>query len=594
MKTTLTYLGHEATEHHMNISTVKQLAITLGLPIPYLALWHISAAFEYAPFASLWYAPAGLTVAILLLWKGSGLIRAVICAFVVALYAHYEYNEQVEFTSALIVAIAAAITHTGPYWLALKLSERISTLVSAYESPPPIRALSFTFSMLLGALGAALLGITVQVNLGYLPISVGLDIWLSWWIGDYVGAMIIGPVFFIVGLKLFGTSAAPGKLWLVDWLKDTQKNTFLKPDVLTLFAITLVPATIALLRGKYEPSLPLLFGFILTLLPLLILATRQTMSTLVIANFTGSLLLIFAVKVVGLVGDAVAYQSAIQANAIAGMVIIEFVKNIDERTQMLINSNKALTKAGALLSIEKIGSTITHELSTPLQSALFSIQSAAHAYSHGSTNTGGINKNLNTAELAINHAAQVVGKMRSFSTIPDHEPPTSNLKNVIEETLGILKADKSTGKIKFEILGDSPDFSVAMNESNLRQVLLNLTTNSVRSTIERNASKITISVNATDGQWISVVVQDYGPPLEVSDPDDLFSLDPNRESKGLGLGLWISKSIADQSGGALRYVETHHGRPCTGTDTPNGFYFELRVLKSDEGLPDYFESKLAI
>jgi len=47
---------------------LKNTLVTCSLIQLYIALWKGSAIFEYAPYTSLWFAPAGFSVAILMLW----------------------------------------------------------------------------------------------------------------------------------------------------------------------------------------------------------------------------------------------------------------------------------------------------------------------------------------------------------------------------------------------------------------------------------------------------------------------------------------------------------------------------------------------
>jgi len=60
----------------MNKTRLRNSATKISLIIVYLALWYAASIFEYKPGVSLWYAPAGLTVAILMLWKEDSFFKS--------------------------------------------------------------------------------------------------------------------------------------------------------------------------------------------------------------------------------------------------------------------------------------------------------------------------------------------------------------------------------------------------------------------------------------------------------------------------------------------------------------------------------------
>jgi signal transduction histidine kinase len=96
----------------------------------------------------------------------------------------------------------------------------------------------------------------------------------------------------------------------------------------------------------------------------------------------------------------------------------------------------------------------------------------------------------------------------------------------------------------------------------LTQVFVNLLANANKFAPEE--STVRIGAHAQDG-WVITWVEDEGPGPAASDSEIIFSRfkrgsDEEPEPGGLGLGLWIVKSIVDRHGGNVALERTDEGR----------------------------------
>jgi C4-dicarboxylate-specific signal transduction histidine kinase len=108
------------------------------------------------------------------------------------------------------------------------------------------------------------------------------------------------------------------------------------------------------------------------------------------------------------------------------------------------------------------------------------------------------------------------------------------------------------------------------DRTNLLQIFLNLTTNSVRALSQSGAERfLTISANST-ANGVSVEFLDNGGG--VAHPEDLFHpFQP--AAQATGLGLYLSRAFARSFGGDVRY------KPLTGRAC---FVVELRAAATTE------------
>lgn len=172
------------------------------------------------------------------------------------------------------------------------------------------------------------------------------------------------------------------------------------------------------------------------------------------------------------------------------------------------------------------------------------------------------------------------GKME---LVPVEYDFASVLNDVVNMTMGKAKDKGLSYEIDVE-----PDIPSVMrgDEIRIRQIILNITNNAIKYT-EKGSVTLHISFDRSDNR-LRVSVADTGMGIRKDDLDKLFSsfqrLDEtrNRNIEGTGLGLNITKQLAEMMGGIIR-VESEYGKGSVFSaeiiqeivdDTPIGNYME--------------------
>jgi len=524
---------------------------TTLLIVLYIAVWHFSAIFEYAPSASLWYAPSGLTVAILMLWKNDGFIKVWFGIFFISVLAKYP---QFDVISVLLISASAGFTHAAPYWLALKAFDRTQSISESKSDRVLLRPILYAFYLLIGALGAALLGIMAQVIFADMTFSIAKNIWLGWWLGDYVGAIVLAPVFIFIGCKYLSNIIKPKNTFLIHYSQAKKLFPTERLSQVAWVLIVLLPSIIVIVRVEFDDRIPALLAFLFALLPIAILSMRNTWGTLVTSTFSSSLLIIGAVQYVGIQDDAINYQTTLLAITVTSLYFYDFVRSFELRAQELVETEHSLSMASKLLTLNEVGANIAHELSTPLQAALTSSQRVRRRLEKSDDDWSIEIDELNNIKDAVNQANVTVDSVRSLVKTTQSSISFYTIDDAIQLACKLSEPTVNKHNIQMTVENTGEQACVIIAQGELVQILLNLISNSLRSAAQSVLKTVTITVELKNESLVFIKVTDSGNGVDEMNMLNLFKFGYSKSKNGLGLGLWTSKSIAERQGGTLEYI----------------------------------------
>ncbi len=182
-------------------------------------------------------------------------------------------------------------------------------------------------------------------------------------------------------------------------------------------------------------------------------------------------------------------------------------------------------------------------------------------------------------------------------------PVEYDFSSVLNDIVNMTMKKAQEKGLSYELEVDPTIPSVLYgDEIRIRQIILNLTNNAIKYT-QQGSIKIRISYRRSDS-FLCCSVKDTGMGIRPEDQDKLFSsfqrLDEtkNRKIEGTGLGLNITKQLAEIMGGEVR-VESVYGEGSTFTaemmqkavnETPIGDYTEH--LKEARAENEIFKPRL--
>jgi len=233
---------------------------------------------------------------------------------------------------------------------------------------------------------------------------------------------------------------------------------------------------------------------------------------------------------------------------------------VDERTAALRRSldqlehaQQAVVANERLAALGQMAATVGHELRNPLgvlTNSMYLIRRSTLA-----TADDRLNRQLDTADREISAATLIVSDLLEFSRPRAANPTTVDVEGLLAEAVSV--APPPTGIRVEQVGGGLPP--VVADRDQIRQVILNLLTNAYEAMPD--GGLVTVGGKKADDA-VEIFVTDGGTGMDEQTRAQVFEPFFSKKIKGTGLGLAVSKRIAESHGGTLS-ITSEEGRGTT-------------------------------
>jgi two-component system, OmpR family, sensor kinase len=250
----------------------------------------------------------------------------------------------------------------------------------------------------------------------------------------------------------------------------------------------------------------------------------------------------------------------------------------DEMARLAVTINGMLARLEqSFASLRRFTADASHELKTPLMVLRAGVE---RGLTHPKTPRE-VMQSLDETLDQINQMTEMVDNLLTLARADEGRAPLaleqSDMRDLVadvSETAGMLGED---AKVSVTTEMPSEPVLLAVDRHRIRELLLNLVTNAIKYTPAGGKVGLTL---AEDDEAVTLVVSDTGIGIAPGDLPHIFDrfwrADPARsrtgERPGVGLGLAITKWIAEAHGGAIT-VQSRPGR---------GSAFTVRLPRSLE------------
>ena len=438
----------------------------------------------------------------------------------------------------------------------------------------------FTFAL------AALISTVVAPTAGVSSLAVGgfalwsnyWPIWLTWWLGDASGDLVVAPL-----LVLWSVSATQRK-----WNQKQAVEVSVLLFLLVLLAETVFGGWFPISARNYPISFicgPIViwtaFRFtpretatgIFVLSAIAIWGTLHGFGPFILQTENQSLLML---------------QSWTAALTITAMAIAAAIAERN-RAHVAIEQQKETVEA-ANRTKDNFLAMLSHELRTPLtpvMAALDTLESDGQRSFESKNSLSMIRRNVELESQLIDDLLDLTRITKDklqlrFGTLDAHEV----INNVVE----ICRPESQSRNLKLNLNLRAGAHHVSGDAAKFQQIVWNLLKNAIKFTADHG--EITISSSNPEPQLLAIAVHDTGIGIQpeimnrIFDPFEQGERTFQRRYGGLGLGLAISKSLAQAHGGTLIAQSEGSDRGSTFTLTMRTVPAPTRIVKLTEPAPE--------
>ncbi|HEX6530068.1 MAG TPA: MASE1 domain-containing protein [Burkholderiales bacterium] len=381
----------------------------------------------------------------------------------------------------------------------------------------------FTAAVIPGTAVVAAAFVGVLYAAGSLGDAALLPAWLRFWVGDGVGVLVTAPLLLVAadpaGRRAFGALA---RRW----------ETYVQ--------VALLGATLWLIFAGLggDPS----HHFFLVFPPLIWTAIRHGLGGAILA-----VALVQIGVVLGIHHHPVQSLPVIELQAlVAALTLTALYLGVmtDERER----ANEGLKQSLRLATAGEMAGAIAHEVNQPLTALTNYARSGQMLAAAG--RSGELGAVLEKMLAEAQRASEVVRRLRDLfregRTRLEQVPVTRLLDSVRSEAL------------EMRVEPGLPDLLV--DRLQIELVLRNLIANANEALDGRSvAAAVALSAQRHDAQHVRIVVTDNGPGIAAADRERVFEPFVSGKPSGMGLGLAVSRAIAEAHGGSLDAMPGPHG-----------------------------------
>lgn len=248
----------------------------------------------------------------------------------------------------------------------------------------------------------------------------------------------------------------------------------------------------------------------------------------------------------------------------SGQIVQWFGVDIDIDAQKLaegrlrqLRSNLSQTSRASMVA--ELSASIAHELNQPLTSLLANAQACSRWLSAAPPNMAEAIASVERIVRDSRAADAVLRNIRSlFKRQPTIKAPL-NFIELIREAVGLVEEDENRRSILIECDYEDPVVMVHVDRFQIQQIIINLVSNAIDATLGVDrVSVLRIRVrNANNGHVLTEFI-DNGRGLPDGDAEKIFDAFVTTKMDGMGIGLAISRSIAEAHDGQL-WAENNPG-----------------------------------
>jgi PAS domain S-box-containing protein len=247
-----------------------------------------------------------------------------------------------------------------------------------------------------------------------------------------------------------------------------------------------------------------------------------------------------------------------------------FIGALQDVTETVV-AEEALSKARAELAhvtrvttLSALTASLAHEVNQPLSGILTNAGTCLRLLDGSPPNVEGARETARRTIRDANRASDVITRLRALFTRKDFTPEPVDLNEATRELIALSSSDLQRDRVVLHAELDDNLPIVTGDRIQLQQVVLNLIRNGSDAMVDVHdrPRQLLIQTQQESAQRVRLTVRDSGVGLGPDSLDSIFDPFYTTKSGGMGVGLFVSRSIIERHQGRL-WAEPNDGPGAT-------------------------------
>jgi PAS domain S-box-containing protein len=203
-------------------------------------------------------------------------------------------------------------------------------------------------------------------------------------------------------------------------------------------------------------------------------------------------------------------------------------------------------------TLSALTASIAHEVNQPLSGIITNADTCLRMLNATPPDIDGARETARRTIRDGNRASDVIARLRALFTNRESAVESLDLNEAVREVVALSSRDLQRSRVSLQL--DLTDHLAVVkgDRIQLQQVIVNLLRNAcdAMADVHDRRRELQIRTEPEDGGHVRVTMRDAGTGLPPTSPVALFDAFYTTKSGGMGIGLFVSRSI----------IERHHGR----------------------------------
>ena len=232
---------------------------------------------------------------------------------------------------------------------------------------------------------------------------------------------------------------------------------------------------------------------------------------------------------------------------------IQDMTEIKVAQEALDRARAELTHVSSMTTLSALTASIAHEVNQPLSGIITNAGTSLRMLDADPPNIDGARETARRTIRDGNRAADVIARLRALFTRREFALEPLDLNEAIREVIALSSSDLQRNRIILQTDLDDDLPIVTGDRLQLQQVISNLLRNAADAMAEVHDQprRVQITTEREDDARVRLTVRDAGVGLPVENLNTLFNAFYTTKSGGMGIGLYVSRSIVERHQGRL-------------------------------------------